>query len=57
MMIEHGMILEDERERKPDAVCDECGEPLWFDDCAYMFNDEIICEECVKRHKFIVMPR
>jgi formylmethanofuran dehydrogenase subunit E len=27
--------------------CSECGEPIQDEDC-YEFNDELICEECLK---------
>lgn len=41
---------EQEEGEKNCIHCDECGEPIW-DDYAYRFGEETLCENCVEGHR------
>lgn len=40
----------DRNERKPFAVCQVCGETIYYDDDYFDFDDDIVCENCTDEY-------
>lgn len=50
-MLENHMTFDDELLNKPLFECKECGEKIFEGDYYYVFDNVIICEQCVGDHK------